>query len=494
MAGLAISDVVNVDVVLAPLAVPLRNFGIMLLVGHTDQVISTRERFRIYATIDDVAADFSSTDPEYLAATLFFGQTPQPDILYIGRWAKEDSIGTLQGGILSASQQALANFTAITSGGFTITFDGGSPTVVSGLNLSGATNLNGVASLVQAALPVGATCIWNGAQSRFEIFSATDGATSTVSVMTATALSALLRGTTATGAISIDGIDAESALEGIQAIATRTTEWYAISFALAADNDLVDADYLAVAAYIEAANPVHIFGINTQDTGVLDPNDTGDIVTQLGALSYRRTLAQYSSDNLNAVVSIFGRMLTVDFTANNAMITVKFKIEPGVAAEVLTQSQAATLNAKHCNAFVAYEGANPILQQGVMVNGYFIDEVQGTDWLGNAIQLGVYNLLYTSPTKIPQTDAGVNQLMGAVAQACDAGVNNGLIAPGLWTGPNIGRLRSGEALPSGYYIYAPPVATQLQSIREQRIAPTIQAAIKLAGAIHFANVIVNVNR
>jgi hypothetical protein len=49
-------------------------------------------------------------------------------------------------------------------------------------------------------------------------------------------------------------------------------------------------------------------------------------------------------------------------------------------------------------------------------------------------------------------------------------------------------------LPKGYYVWAPLVESQPQSIREQRIAPTIQCAIKLAGAIHRAFVIVNVNR
>jgi hypothetical protein len=49
-------------------------------------------------------------------------------------------------------------------------------------------------------------------------------------------------------------------------------------------------------------------------------------------------------------------------------------------------------------------------------------------------------------------------------------------------------------LPLGYYVYAPMVETQPQSIREQRIAPTIQAAVKLAGAVHFVNCQINVNR
>jgi hypothetical protein len=69
-----------------------------------------------------------------------------------------------------------------------------------------------------------------------------------------------------------------------------------------------------------------------------------------------------------------------------------------------------------------------------------------------------------------------------------------MIAPGQWNGPPLGQISTGQQLPAGFYVYAPQVATQPQSIREQRIAPTIQALIKLAGAVHFADCIVNVNR
>jgi hypothetical protein len=38
------------------------------------------------------------------------------------------------------------------------------------------------------------------------------------------------------------------------------------------------------------------------------------------------------------------------------------------------------------------------------------------------------------------------------------------------------------------------VASQSQADREARKAPTLQVALKLAGAVHFVDVIINVNR
>ncbi|MBK0647285.1 DUF3383 family protein, partial [Klebsiella pneumoniae] len=45
-----------------------------------------------------------------------------------------------------------------------------------------------------------------------------------------------------------------------------------------------------------------------------------------------------------------------------------------------------------------------------------------------------------------------------------------------------------------YYVYADAVANQAQSDREARKSQVIQAAIKLAGAIHYGDVQINVVR
>lgn len=76
----------------------------------------------------------------------------------------------------------------------------------------------------------------------------------------------------------------------------------------------------------------------------------------------------------------------------------------------------------------------------------------------------------------------------------DQAVQNGLIAPGVWNGGDLGQLSSGDTLPKGYYVYAQPLDEQAQSEREARKAPVIQAAIKLAGAVHYADVQINVVR
>ena len=497
--GLSVTDVVNVGINLTPVAAAQRNFGSLMIVGSSP-VIDVASRSRLYTSMAGVSADFSSSMQEYLAAQLFFSQSPQPSILYIGRWAETATNGLINGAIFSPAQQAtlLAALQAITSGSTRMVIDGVTRNAQS-LNFSGITNLNGAAAILQTAL-TGATVAWMpDSNARFVVTSATTGTNSSVSYAsttgTGTDISALLGLTQASGSSApVAGIAAESPMAAVTTLTSGASSIGTSYGLMIADTSVTTNQHLAVAAYIEALNPSMIYGITTQDPATIDPTQTTDLASQLKGFNYKRTFSQYSTSSPYAVASIFGRAFTVDFTGNNTTITLKFKTEPGVTAESLTETQAATLKAKNCNVFVNYRNGTAIIQEGVMANGYFFDEVHGTDWLQDDVQNAVWNLLYTSPTKVPQTDPGVHLITTVIENSLADAVNNGLVAPGQWNAPGFGQLSMGDFLPKGYYVYAPSVSTQSEAIRSTRVAPTIQCAIKLAGAVHFANVQINVNR
>jgi hypothetical protein len=494
--GLAISDVVNVSVNLSPLAAAYRDFGALLILGSTPGVIDQTERLRAYSSLNGVAADFGTTAPEYLAANLFFSQSPKPNFCFVGRWLQTAAAGLLKGAVLSFSQQLLSNFTAITTGSMVISINGSAQTLTA-LNFSTAGNLNAVASLVTAKLTGGATCLWDSVQQRFSIVSGTTGTSSLVGYATigggGADVSAILGLSAAAGASApVPGATAETLLQGVTTLADVSGEWYGLT--LAPTTNPSDSDYVAAAAFIEGAGKSRVFGITTQAPNTLDSASNSDLASLLKAAAGKRTFIQYSSSSPYAAASTFGRAFTVDFEANNTTITLKFKTEPGVTAENITETQAQTLKAKNCNVYVAYDNARAILQEGVMSNGYFFDEVHGTDWLQNAIQTDVFNLLYQSNTKVPQTDAGMHLIVTAVESACSRAVRNGLCAPGVWNAGGFGQLAQGDTLTKGFYVYCPQVATQSQADRETRKTPPIQVAAKLAGAVHSSNILINVNR
>ena len=378
--GLPVSNIVNVDVIIGPRAASGRNFGALLILGSST-VIPVSERMRLYSAVEDIGDDFGVDSPEYEAATVFFSQSPKPQEVYIGRWAK-----TL-----------------------------------------------------------------------------TDEETG----------------------------DPETLLEAVNAVMDYT-DWYGL--AIADDDDIADDDMLSVAAAVEASSLSRILAVTTDDVAAVDTTYTTDLASKLKAAKYSRTFIQYSTSSKYAALSAFGRAFTVNFNGSNTTITLKFKQEPGVTYETLTSNQARALDAKNCNAFVYYANDTAILQQGVMANGDFFDERHGLDWLQNYVQTNLFNLLYTSTTKIPQTDAGVTRLLSNVEFSMDQAERNGLIAPGVWNGGDIGQLASGDTLTKGYYVYAQNVAEQAQSDREARKAPLIQVACKLAGAVHYADVQINVVR
>lgn len=169
--GLPVSRRISISIIMSALAAQGANLNTALFLGASP-VIGTTERMRSYAGITEVGSDYSEIDPEYQAAELYFAQIPQPQSLCIGRWAKTATSGFLSGGVLSTAQQALALWQAITAGAFNITIDGTARTVT-GLNFSAASNLNGVASIVQAALASYATVVWTGSQ--FQVASKSSG-------------------------------------------------------------------------------------------------------------------------------------------------------------------------------------------------------------------------------------------------------------------------------------------------------------------------------
>jgi hypothetical protein len=491
--ALSVDRVVRVTVNLQPIAASRRNFGVLCIAGSSD-VIDPLERLRTYTGITGVVEDFGVDAPEYKAAELFFSQTPRPYILRIGRFVKEPTPAYLKGGIVADADQDAGNWNTITDGSFGIVINTTGVTV-SELDFTGQTNMNGVASVISAKLAEdGTVCKWEG--DHFVISTTATGAEQeigyAVNAGTGTDLSTRMAMTSALALPLVTGYDSETPLQCATELAD-SGDWYGLVFAMDGADVLTDDEHVALSGFIEASAKSRMYLATITNSRVLSSTVSDDLASRFKALSRKRCFTQYSK-NQYAVCSAVGRAFTVNFNANRSTITLKFKQEPGVVAEGLKESQATALASKNCNVFVNYDNDTAILQEGVMASGAFFDEIHGLDWLQNALQTECYNLLYQSKTKIPQTDAGVNQIVTTIAKVLAEGVNNGLIAPGLWNADGFGQLERGDYLDTGYYIYAQPVDEQPQSEREQRKAPPIQVAVKLAGAIHFVDVIVDVNR
>lgn len=491
---LSVSRLVNVQTVFSPKAAGRRGFGTLLILGDSS-VIAPSERYRVYTDADSVAEDFGLASPEYYGAALYFGQSPRPRELMIGRWFSAGVTAELTGGQLTAAERAMSNWTAITDGELDLEIDG-EPVTLTALDFSAATTLNGVASIIQTAIQTvvpDAGCGWH--TDHFTITGATAGATGTITYATDTASSALatLMKLTSSTAKSIEqGVSSETPVEAVARFANMSAQWYGLTFCATAT--ISDAEHMEVAAFIEAAGKARRYGITIQSADAKNAAVETDLASQLKAARYMRTSWLYSSHNAYAICSMFARAFAVNFSGNRTTITLMYKQLPGVIYEELTETEAQALAKKNGNVYVLYDNDTAILQYGVNCDGSYFDELHGADWLADAIQVALYNLLYQSTTKIPQTDEGTAQLVNAAQRVLDQAVNNGFCSPGIWNADGFGTLKRGDRLDSGYYVYMPSVDDQDQSEREQRKAPPMQIAVKLAGAIHTADVIININR
>ncbi|GAB7197658.1 hypothetical protein OS11_39350 [Dickeya oryzae] len=137
----------------------------------------------------------------------------------------------------------------------------------------------------------------------------------------------------------------ETLIQAVNALMDYTS-WYGLHLAVPEADYPSDTDLLAVSAAIQAATVSRIFGVTTNEADTLDASVTTDLASQLKAAAYGRTFIQYSTHSRYAALSAFARAFTVDFTASNTTITLKFKQEPGVTYETLSTSQANNLEAK----------------------------------------------------------------------------------------------------------------------------------------------------
>lgn len=295
-------------------------------------------------------------------------------------------------------------------------------------------------------------------------------------------------------------------LTAARACRSANSEWYVL-IPLGAS----EADVLTLAAWAESAQPVTILAYTTGESvnlslhehasGTDADADTEGIFKKLKAKGYRRSFGQYCNqpDTPDAVAATMGYAMGANTGTINSAYTLAYKHLPGVTPDDLTENQVSyivgtsTAEGTNGNVYVNRQDSYNVLQQGRMADGTSFDEVVYLDMLKDHITLNVMDLLYQSP-KIPQTNAGVTAIMGVINSACDEFVNIGFIAPGQWNGDGILSLKKGDMLAKGYLVQAEAVEAQSQADRDARKSPPIYVSIKLAGAIEWVTIQVNVNR
>ncbi|MGO4496421.1 DUF3383 family protein [Paenibacillus sp. 2RAB27] len=366
----SISSIVNVSVIVSPLSTVNGTFNLGLIIGKST-LITPLVRVKTYTSPDAMISDgWAGTEPEYLAAQIYFSANPRPNSVAIGRW---------------------------------------------------------------------------------------------------------------------DGTGSETAAQAITACRAINSDWYAC-FVVGA----VKTDIVAAATAVESMTPLSTYFYNTADSEVT-AGTTNNVMDTLKKAKRHRSFGQFSNDPYAAAATL-GYAMGANTGLANSAYSLAYKSLPGVNPELsLTPTQVDTILGYSGNVYTNYGATYNLLVQGTMADGIPFDEVLNIDVLTSNIQRSVMNALTTAP-KIPQTEDGVSQLVGAITTPCNDARTRGILAPGTWKGATIGGLKTGDTLSAGFLILADTLANQSQADRDARKSPPIYVAVKMAGAIEHVVIGIIVNR
>lgn len=486
-----LQDIVKVNITLQTLFAQRRNFGLPLFVTpETDSGIDQKERVKKYTTLAEVVIDWPTSSEAYQMAQTAFAQSPAPGELLIGVRFIVDQAGFLQCAPTETGVDE-ADFIAVTDGAFNVVVDGVDQPIT-GLDFSLDTTFTDFAVTITAAL-AGAVCTYDTTIERFVITSSTTGDTSEVQSLTSpnpvvgTDISGdgFINGTSDVSR-EVPGLTVGTIVDELLNIAEANNEWY---FLCMTKETRDNQDVEDIADFIEAQANGRQFFTASNNRLLVDSSTINDIAAILQGRSLNRTWTQYSSTGDDYPdVSIMARASTVNFDGQNTMLTLKFKQMPTINPETgdsnptFRSNELSVVEDKNANVYSIVGGLPQLASEAEMASGRFQDEIHFADWLANAIETNVFNIMFTSPTKIPYTEPGLDQLQTGIERALEQGVRNGGLAPNL--NPETG------AFNPAYTISRIPVSTIDPSIRASRVYPGFSFVGFLSGAIHSVKPIV----
>ena len=502
--SLPISQVVDVTLQQSPRGAQKRDLSVVAIFTSEmcDEFTNPDTRYIVVSDTNQVASLFGTNSDVYKAASALFSARPKPKTALIAKYMRDNVTTQSVSSKINGSALAVSyiQFKNITDGYLSFYF-GDVKIDVKELDFSTVSSMHDVANVVNAKLnDIGVKFIYDAVGSRFILSSSTEGKGANFGYV----FNAELDGTyigNITNLIDgkgtlINGEDAttynrETPAEALSKLQNQYQNWYGVYFAnTITDSELVEAHDWVVAQGVENAKVIAFTETRTANIEYTDDN----VLKTLAKRNSGRLMVQYNNKgNTHAAAELMGIALTTVWTGVNTAKTVKFKQEVSVTSDDrITINEATKCRRLGINFYTDYAGVN-MLAEGVMLGGTFIDETTGLDAFINAVQVQAFNTLQGQPTKIPQTDRGQQILISSIKVVGEQFINNGFLGLGKWTLGDLGELSYGDQI-NGYYFYSDSFDMQDTADREARKMMPINCALKLAGAGHSVDIIVQFNR
>lgn len=477
------SNIINVSILGTPQGLAVPNINTLGLISSEVPTWYGVDTYRIYKDPTSVANDFGANSTAAKMAAAIFAQTPNP-IQTQGYLA---IIPRLQAQNLPAFLTVQdVNYEAVTPG------TGGNSITIA--YTTGAVAGAEVVSVVGSAISVQ---IANGASTAQQIADAINANVDSSALVVATVYGVASHAQTAPVSPTNLAGGTASGVEPVHSAIIRTAS-QVYYFGTLIDSIPV-APFLTLPTYINGVDKMLFVASNSKADFAAN-----GILGSLAAATLNQTRGLYYSDGvaadtINFAAAYASRGLSTDFNGTLTASTMNMKQLVGfVPDSTLTQTDLNTCQATGVDIYPAF-GFQGLTATGNLytsgANGFF-DQIYNQFWLKFALQVAGFDYLAQTNTKIPQTETGMDGLKNAYRQVLAQGVTNGMMAPGSWTSSTVfgnPTTLAQAVLSIGYYVYSLPVAQQLPADRQARIAPLVQIAAKMAGAIHSSSVIVNIN-
>lgn len=497
----SINNVINVTLLEESRAAARDNINVCAIMTSQPGILSTAERWRSYKTPSAVEQDWGASSVTAAFANAFFGTSPNPvsagGTLVIGYWnAAGETLpatsGTLRGGEISQAV-VLPALREHADWSFTVEIDG-VDLDITGIDGTAAATLADVVTQIQAEItPEIATVAFDG--TRIQFTSKTTGADSSVGFLEASAtgtfIGDLLALAAGSGAAQVNGL--------APVVVAPETQLDAISKLKALVNvkgigfidKILDAQVPLIASWAKA-NSTLVYETFTGDAALeVNPANPAWAVTLASQSNFRMLFSK--AGNRKFAVSYMARTHTVNFSGERTAITLHLKTM-NVPAEDYTQTEIDKAERVGLDIYTTIKDVPCVLTSGA---NDFVDNVYNLMAYVDAVQTDSFNLLKTTPTKVPQTYYGVDQLEDCAEKTTRGFVRAGVFNPGTWTLPDFfGErdmfLRNIEQ--NGFYVLAGDLKDQSTADRQARKSPVLQIAVKNAGAVHSEDIIINFNK
>lgn len=498
-----ISYVISASAVLPGATLEPLQLSTILLLTDEQPINELSEAYSIYRTASGVASDYGTNSKVARLATNIFAQSPNI-LANNGYVIVAPMLGNIPQEVIPASAgtvtttsilENVGNFSLINNGVLNITVDGEAKQVTD-LDFTQAQSLGEIAQILDGSIE-GVTV--TATEQTLIFTSDTTGANSNVSIQ---AMSGA-EGTDLFGVNYLNGAQAVVVAGSDEVTIAEHAE--TMSEAIIRISNLIYFNGIICAkAYtdIEASEASNTVQSMQDRILMLASNDvnsvkSGGVFYQLRGNFYTKCLLYTMGTSFEATLfaaAYVSRGMAVNYNGSNTTLTMNLKDLANVQADTgISETILNLCSTAGVDCYPSIAGLAKVISNKYR---FFFDQVQNQIWLVNTVQRAVFNGLATTTTKIPQTEAGMvlfeSPIYGVVAQA----VNNGMAAPGTWTSPDtFGNLEDfhRNIREFGYYIYHTPVSEQLTAVREARIAPVVQIAVKEAGAIHSGNILIYIN-